>query len=173
MSQKTSFFIVTVVKTSNLTYFILLLTRRFIRHLSRFQTKYDFLNLDPVLLPLVTVVTLYYITLKYMNAISYPIKSNRVNSLFLSLFLVMSPKKFTRFFAIKSYYDFDKLKIAFTSQYRPNCVRALCSPSNCYDGALSPAVKWRGREADHSPPTISDFKETWVYASTPPFAFMK
>jgi hypothetical protein len=29
-----------------------------------------------------------------------------------------------------------------------------------------------GREADHSPPTIAEVKKTWIYTSTPPFAFM-
>jgi hypothetical protein len=39
-------------------------------------------------------------------------------------------------------------------------------------GALSPGVKRPGREADHSPPTSAEVKKTWVYTSTPSFAFM-
>jgi hypothetical protein len=37
--------------------------------------------------------------------------------------------------------------------------------------ALSPGVKRPGRESDKSPPTTADAKKTWVYTSTPPFAF--
>jgi hypothetical protein len=33
-------------------------------------------------------------------------------------------------------------------------------------------VKRPGREADHSPPAIAEVKKTWVYTSTPPYAFM-
>jgi hypothetical protein len=39
-------------------------------------------------------------------------------------------------------------------------------------GALSPEVKRLGREADHSPPTSAEVKNTWIYTSTPPYAFM-
>jgi hypothetical protein len=39
-------------------------------------------------------------------------------------------------------------------------------------GALSPGVKRQGREADHSPPTSAEVKNTWIYTSTPPYAFM-
>jgi hypothetical protein len=39
-------------------------------------------------------------------------------------------------------------------------------------GALSPGVKRSGREADHSTPTSAEVKKTWVYTSTPPYAFM-
>jgi hypothetical protein len=38
--------------------------------------------------------------------------------------------------------------------------------------AFSPGVKHPGREADHSPPTNDEVKETWIYKSTPPYAFM-
>jgi hypothetical protein len=27
------------------------------------------------------------------------------------------------------------------------------------------------READHSPPTSAEVKKTWIYTSTPPYAF--
>jgi hypothetical protein len=43
--------------------------------------------------------------------------------------------------------------------------------SNGYRGTF-PAGKAAGREADHSPPTSAEVKETWVYTSTPPFVFM-
>jgi hypothetical protein len=39
-------------------------------------------------------------------------------------------------------------------------------------GDLSPGVEPLGREADHSPPTSAKVKQTWVYTSTPPYAFM-
>jgi hypothetical protein len=39
-------------------------------------------------------------------------------------------------------------------------------------GALSPEVKWPGREADHTPPSSAEVKKIWIYASTPPYAFM-
>jgi hypothetical protein len=38
--------------------------------------------------------------------------------------------------------------------------------------ALSPGVKWPGREADHSAPTSAEVKTTWIYTSTPPYVFM-
>jgi hypothetical protein len=39
-------------------------------------------------------------------------------------------------------------------------------------GALSPAVKRPGREADHSPPTGAEVRKTWIYTSTPTYTFM-
>jgi hypothetical protein len=39
-------------------------------------------------------------------------------------------------------------------------------------GAHSPGVKRPGRQSDHSPPTSAKFKKTWIYTSTPPYAFM-
>jgi hypothetical protein len=38
--------------------------------------------------------------------------------------------------------------------------------------AISPGVKQRGREADHSPPTSAEVKKTWICISTPQYAFM-
>jgi hypothetical protein len=38
-------------------------------------------------------------------------------------------------------------------------------------GVLSPGIKQPGREADHSPPSIAEVKNTWNYKSTPPYAF--
>jgi hypothetical protein len=32
--------------------------------------------------------------------------------------------------------------------------------------------RYRGREADHSPPLVPEVKKTWIYTSTPPYAFM-
>jgi hypothetical protein len=39
-------------------------------------------------------------------------------------------------------------------------------------GALSPRVKRPWREAQHSPPTRTEDKNTWIYTSTPPYVFM-
>jgi hypothetical protein len=41
-------------------------------------------------------------------------------------------------------------------------------PIQWIPGTLSPGVKRPGREADHSPPTIAEVQNTWIYASTPP-----
>jgi hypothetical protein len=39
------------------------------------------------------------------------------------------------------------------------------------EGSL-PGIKRPGRESDHSPPTSAEVKKTWIYKSTPPYAFM-
>jgi hypothetical protein len=45
-------------------------------------------------------------------------------------------------------------------------------------GPTEPPIQWvprvmrPGREADHSPPTSAEVKKTWLYTSTPPYAFM-
>jgi hypothetical protein len=39
-------------------------------------------------------------------------------------------------------------------------------------GGSFPEGKAQGREADHSPPASAEFKEMWIYTSTPPYAFM-
>jgi hypothetical protein len=38
--------------------------------------------------------------------------------------------------------------------------------------AVSPGLKRRGREADHSTPASAEDKKMWIYTSTPPYAFM-
>jgi hypothetical protein len=45
-------------------------------------------------------------------------------------------------------------------------------PIQRVSGAFSLGEKPPGREADHSPPTSAEVKKTWVYTSTPPYAFM-
>jgi hypothetical protein len=45
-------------------------------------------------------------------------------------------------------------------------------PIQCVQGALSPGIKRPGREADHSPPSNAEVKNTWIYTCTPPYAFM-
>jgi hypothetical protein len=39
-------------------------------------------------------------------------------------------------------------------------------------GALSLGIKRPEREADLSSPSSAEFKYTWIYTSTPPYAFM-
>jgi hypothetical protein len=39
-------------------------------------------------------------------------------------------------------------------------------------GGCFPVVKRLGREADHSFPSSADVKKTWIYTSTPPYAFL-
>jgi hypothetical protein len=45
-------------------------------------------------------------------------------------------------------------------------------PIQWVPGALSSGVKRQGREADRSPPTSAEVKKTWIYTSTPPYAFI-
>jgi len=42
----------------------------------------------------------------------------------------------------------------------------------CVPGAPSPGVNRPKREAEHSPPSIGDVRNTWSYTSTPPYVFM-
>jgi hypothetical protein len=45
-------------------------------------------------------------------------------------------------------------------------------PTQLVAGALYPEVKRPRHEADHSPRTSVEVKKTWIYLSTPPYAFM-
>jgi hypothetical protein len=56
-----------------------------------------------------------------------------------------------------------------SSPQRPD---RLWGPIQWVPGTLSPVVKRQGREADHSPPTISEVKKMWIYTSIPLYAFM-
>jgi hypothetical protein len=40
------------------------------------------------------------------------------------------------------------------------------------NGAIISGVKRQRREADHSPPSRAEFKNTWIYTSTPSYTFM-
>jgi hypothetical protein len=44
--------------------------------------------------------------------------------------------------------------------------------SNGYRGLFSRGIKRQRREADHSPPTSAEVRKTWVYTSSPLYAFM-
>jgi hypothetical protein len=59
----------------------------------------------------------------------------------------------------------------FSMSSRP-VLRPIQLSTQRVPGALSPGVKWRRREADHSPPTNAEVKKTWIYTSTPPYASM-
>jgi hypothetical protein len=43
--------------------------------------------------------------------------------------------------------------------------------SNGYQG-LSAGLKWKGSEADRSPPIGGEVKNMWSYTPTPPYTFM-
>jgi hypothetical protein len=45
-------------------------------------------------------------------------------------------------------------------------------PIEWIPGILPPAVKRPGLEADNSPPSSVEIKNTWSYTSTPPYVFM-
>jgi hypothetical protein len=45
-------------------------------------------------------------------------------------------------------------------------------PIQCVPEALSPGVKQPRREADHSPSSSAEVKNTWIYTHTPPHVFM-
>jgi hypothetical protein len=61
----------------------------------------------------------------------------------------------------------------FTSPYRPDWLWGPPSHlSNEYRGALSPGIKRQDHEAEHSLPTSTEFKTTWIYTSTPLYVFM-
>jgi hypothetical protein len=45
-------------------------------------------------------------------------------------------------------------------------------PIHWVTGELSTGIKRPGREADHSPPTSADVKNTWICTSTPPYVFV-
>jgi hypothetical protein len=60
----------------------------------------------------------------------------------------------------------------FSSPCRPD---RLWGPPNLLSmiiGGSFHGVKRPRREADQSPPTSAEVKKTWIYKSTPPYAFM-
>jgi hypothetical protein len=58
----------------------------------------------------------------------------------------------------------------FTSPRRPD--RPTQPPFRWVPEVLSPTIKQPGREADRSSPTSAEVKKTWIYISSPPYAFM-
>jgi hypothetical protein len=46
-------------------------------------------------------------------------------------------------------------------------------PTQWIPGTLSPRIKRPGRETDDLPPNSAIVKKTWIYTSTPPYAFME
>lgn len=73
--------------------------------------------------------------------------------------------------ADESRFDFRRIKLFLSSWKRPD---RLCVPPTLEweSMALSPGIKRRGREADHSLPTSAKVKSEWRNISTPPYAFM-
>jgi hypothetical protein len=59
----------------------------------------------------------------------------------------------------------------FVTTFRP-ALGPTHPPIQGIPGALFPAVKRPGREADHSPPSSAEVKNVWRYTSTPPYVFM-
>jgi len=57
--------------------------------------------------------------------------------------------------------------ILVTTASRPALGPTL-PPIHWVPGALSPAVKRPGREADHSPPSSAEVKDAWSYIPIPP-----
>jgi hypothetical protein len=54
----------------------------------------------------------------------------------------------------------------FSKSSRP-ALRSTQPPIQWVPGALSPGVKRPGLEVDHSPPASAEFKNMWMYTSTP------
>jgi hypothetical protein len=54
----------------------------------------------------------------------------------------------------------------FSRSSRP-ALRSPQSPIQWVPGSLSPGVKRKGREVDHSPPSSAEVKKMWIYTSTP------
>jgi hypothetical protein len=46
------------------------------------------------------------------------------------------------------------------------------TPIQWVPGALNLRLKRPGLETDHSPPTNAEVRKTWIYTSTPSYAFM-
>jgi hypothetical protein len=59
----------------------------------------------------------------------------------------------------------------FSTSSRP-ALAPIQPPIQWVPGVLSPGVKRSGSEADRSLPTSAEVKKTWIYTSTPPYAFM-
>jgi hypothetical protein len=60
-----------------------------------------------------------------------------------------------------------------TSPCRPYPVLGPTQPPiQCVRGAFTLGVKRPKREADHSPATSAEVKNTWIYMSTSPYTFM-
>jgi hypothetical protein len=64
------------------------------------------------------------------------------------------------------------LGIFFYTTSSRTALRPTQPPIQWVPGALSLGVKWLGREADHSPPSVPRSKNEWWYTSTSQYAFM-
>jgi hypothetical protein len=63
------------------------------------------------------------------------------------------------------------MNFVFSTSSRP-VLGPTQRPFQRLPGAFFPRVKRQGREADQSPPTSAELKNTWIYTSTSPYAFM-
>jgi hypothetical protein len=67
-----------------------------------------------------------------------------------------------------------ELVLVRSTMFTRYCPNRLCGPpsivSNDYRWVLCPGVNRQGLEADHS--YNAEVKKTWIYTSTPPYAFM-
>jgi hypothetical protein len=59
-----------------------------------------------------------------------------------------------------------------SSPCRSDWLRPTQPPIQWVLEALSPGVKRTEREVDHSPPTSTEVKKTWIHTSTPPYIYM-
>jgi hypothetical protein len=64
------------------------------------------------------------------------------------------------------------LVLLCTRTFLSSCVRAMLTSSRPTSYPVGAGVKRPGSEADHSPPTSAEAKKTWIYTSTPPYAFI-
>jgi hypothetical protein len=69
-------------------------------------------------------------------------------------------------------YGLDDRRVGVPDPVGARIYTSPCSPIQWVPGALSPWLKRQGREVDHSPPASADVKKTWIYTSTPLYAFM-
>jgi hypothetical protein len=53
-----------------------------------------------------------------------------------------------------------------------SALRSIQPPIQWVPAVLYTGIKRQRREADHSPPISAEVKKTWIYTSTPPYAFM-
>jgi hypothetical protein len=63
-----------------------------------------------------------------------------------------------------------KASFSITTIYR-SALGPTLSPTQCVPGPISPGIKQLAHEADHSPPTSAEVKNSWSHTSIPPQVF--